>query len=182
MKGNSFRLRLHIILALFVTTAPIDYKMITKEEVLNHWQIQENLLQGYRLIFLTSQTIIISVASLLTAYREIDLLTFIVFSVMLTLALTLLNFWRKIAGARALDVSYLQAILFHHEQYENKESLMREFKSWQKLQRNEKEEFIKNHSIEPSATRVTMEKRIPQLFFLLWIILLGVLSYKVFVI
>ncbi|HEY8937049.1 MAG TPA: hypothetical protein VIM65_17600 [Cyclobacteriaceae bacterium] len=156
--------------------------MITKEEVLSHWQIQENLLQGYRLIFLTSQTIIISVASLLVAYHETDLLTLIVFSVLLTLALTLLDFWRKIASARALDVSYLQAILFNHEQYESKESLMREFKGWQKLRRNEKEEFIKNHSIEPSATRVTMEKRIPELFFLLWIVLLGVLSYKVFII
>jgi hypothetical protein len=156
--------------------------MTTKEEVLRHWQIQENLLQGYRLIFLTSQTIIISVASLLVAYREADLLALIVFIVLLTLALTLLDFWRKIAGARALDVSYLQAILFHHERFENKESLMREFKSWQKLHRNEKVEFIKNHSIEPSATRVIMEKRIPELFFLLWIILLGVSSCKVFVI
>ncbi|MBS1508433.1 MAG: hypothetical protein JSS79_17475 [Bacteroidetes bacterium] len=132
-----------------------------RQEILMHWQIQENLLQSYRLMFLITQTIIFC-AALLTTSR---LLAFLILSI---LGITLLVCWVQIAGARALDVSYFQMQLMKQEKTPASEPVITQFKAWQRLSKMEKEKRLAEYGLHQSQTRRKMEKVIPMLFAGLW--------------
>lgn len=136
-----------------------------RQEILAHWQIQENLLQSYRLMFLTSQTIVFCAALLSTS----RLLALILFSI---LGITLLVCWVQIAGARALDVSYFQMQLMKQETTPTSEPVLIRFKAWQRLKLVEKENILSEYGLHQSQTRHKMEKVIPALFAGLWTVML----------
>lgn len=130
-----------------------------------HWQIQENLLQSYRLMFLTTQTIVFC-AALLSTSRLVALLLFAM------LGITLLATWVQIAGARALDVSYFQMQLMKQETTPSSEPVLTRFKAWQRLTKTEKEKILKEYGLHQSQTRRKMEKVIPAIFAGLWSLVL----------
>ncbi len=157
---------------------------LTTEEVLNHWQIQENLLQTYRVLFVTSQTLVFSVASITVSQNKPDKITFFV---LLCLGLYLLTLWYKICRSRGFDVSYCQKILLDIENNIEHETFMTNFKKWQKKKRDEKVQILSQYETLPeSPTRRNMEFKLPFIFALLWLILslkvLGVLDIWIMVI
>jgi hypothetical protein len=156
-----------------------------KEEILIHWQIQEGLLQSYRNLFLTSQSIIFSIAAIIATSSSPNLL---VFGTLLFLGIVLLKYWYSICGARGLDVSYFQNELIKLENRSlgnsdissNKNNLMTEFKEWQAKKRSEKLEELEKGYHQISKTRRTLEFIVPLLFAFLWLILLAVVLYQFF--
>jgi hypothetical protein len=137
-----------------------------KDEILSHWQIQESLLQSYRSLFLTSQSIIFSIASIIATDSHSNK---IVFLILLILGIVLLYFWFQIGNARGLDVSYFQMLLLRTEKGEEINDIMINFKRWQILERKRKNNLLKEFELEKSKTRTTMEIYVPTLFLLLWI-------------
>ncbi len=137
-----------------------------KVQILNHWQIQESLLQSYRRLFLTSETIIFSVASIIAAESQPNKLVFLI---LLILGSVLLYFWFQIGKARGLDVSYFQMLLLRAEKGEEIKDLLTNFKKWQFLDKKEKNKILAKFKLEKSRTRTTMEIYVPSLFIILWL-------------
>mgnify|MGYP000913083138 CR=1 FL=1 len=141
-----------------------------KDEILNHWQIQESLLQSYRGLFLTSQSIIFSIASIIATNPNPDK---IVFLILLSLGLLLLWFWFRIGNARGLDVSYFQMLLLKTENGETIDKILTRFKEWQCKGRQEKIKILKESKLDKSKTRTTLEIIVPTIFLVLWIFLIA---------
>jgi hypothetical protein len=139
-----------------------------KNELLSHWQIQESLLQSYRGVFLTSQSIVFAVASILATSVSPNKPVFILLT---TLGLVLLYYWYQLANARGLDVSYFQMMLMKAERNEKLESILTNFKTWQKLNADDKIRILNEFGLSQSRTRITMEIYLPALFLILWIAL-----------
>jgi hypothetical protein len=135
-----------------------------RQELLMHWQIQERLLQSYRLLFLLSQSLLFVAAAFAQAVT--------VFLLMLFPAIILLWFWGQIAQARAMDVSYFQMLVIRNEGGELADRILTRFKQWQKQSAREKEQILKEFGLHKSQTRLKMEKYLPLLFASLW----GILS------
>jgi hypothetical protein len=152
-----------------------------KTELLTHWQIQENLLQWYRSIFLTSQSILIGFSLNISANEsstengvKVNLLFFSVwFSGVISL-----YFWRSVCKNRALDVSYFQNEIITLENNSSKinNSLLSEFKLWQKKSYVLKLKDIKKAPLKNyiKTTRFKMDILLPSLYFLLWLMLVFV--------
>jgi hypothetical protein len=142
-----------------------DNQHQTRQEILTHWQIQENLLQSYRLMFLTAQTIIFCAAVISTS-------RVLVFLMLSFLGIMLLVYWVQITTARALDVSYFQMLLMKHEKAPGSDPVLTNFKAWQRLAKIEKEKILSEYGLHKSQTRGKMEKRIPAIFAALWSVVL----------
>ncbi len=93
-----------------------------RDELLSHWQIQESLLQNYRTLFLTSQSIIFSIAA--------TNISFMSFMAMLVLGWVLIWKWREITNARGLDVTYFQTQLLYLEKGIQPGKIFTEFRFW----------------------------------------------------
>jgi hypothetical protein len=139
-----------------------------KNELLSHWQIQESLLQSYRGVFLTSQSIVFAVASIIATSVSPNKPVFIL---LIILGLVLLYYWYQIANARGLDVSYFQMMLMKAERNEKLENILTNFKTWQKLNADDKIRILNEFGLSQSRTRITMEIYLPALFLILWIAL-----------
>ena len=139
-----------------------------RDEILNHWQIQDSLLQSYRGLFLTSQSIIFAIASVIATNSNPDKIVFII---LLILGLILLYLWFNIGRARGLDVSYFQMLLLKDEKGEKISNIMTNFKEWQSKKSKEKIIELKEFKLDKSRTRTTLERDVPILFLFLWIAL-----------
>lgn len=154
----------------------LNYEM--RDELLSHWQIQESLLQNYRTLFLTSQSIIFSIAA-----TNNSLMSFIA---MLILGWVLIQKWLEITYARGLDVTYFQIQLLDLEKGKKTGKIFTDFKFWQNSNSNkDKEDFIKRWQMYPSTeieklkdvemiksrTREFLEDCMPRIFRILWVFL-----------
>jgi hypothetical protein len=143
-------------------------------------QIQENLLQYYRTIFITAQSIIFSLAVALVSNNNV------IFSFILIMpGLITLYYWYTICSSRGHDVSFVQYIILKVEKKEITEpnSPLTLFKSFQAKKFidviNDKGEAITLKDIDneylnllKSNTRKKMEVYLPSMFLIMWIILI----------
>ena len=139
-----------------------------KQELINYWQIQDALLQSYRSLFLTSQSIIFSIASIIATNAHPNAT---VFFILLLLGMTLLYYWFQIVNARGWDVSYFQMLILKLETGEAIENPMLNFKEWQTKSKQQKISILKEFKLDKSKTRTTLGVILPALFVFLWLFL-----------
>jgi len=142
-----------------------------KDELLKFWHIQEYLLQSYRRLFTTSQSIIFAIASIMATNHEPTVLSVIVYAVLLILGLFLYYYWNQIAKSTGMDVSYFQMLLLRCEQGEQLNSIMINFKDWQKQSTKSKLDELKKYDLDHSNARTILEKYLSAVFLILWITL-----------
>ena len=141
---------------------------------------QDNLLQTYRNIFIASQTVVISIATLIVAFPNLQLKFTFIFQ--LIIGTFLIIYWKKITYARGLDVSYCHMQLekleegIHLTPDENLKPF-RAFKDWQRKKLKEKERTLKsydrehNRDIFKSYTRKVMSQKLPFIFTIIWVLI-----------
>lgn len=142
-----------------------------KEELLRHWEIQERLLQSYRFMFMTAQSVLLAGAALITAQPTPHRLIFLL---LLAIGLVLLYAWVNITNARALDVSYFQMQLMLAEEGQVTNNVLTHFKTWQHLSRAEKQKVLDQAKLLRSRTRQLLQVYIPLFFGLIWMVLAAV--------
>jgi hypothetical protein len=151
-------------------------EIATKEELLSHWSIQESLLQSYRGLFISSQSIIFSVAALIVTAEaktpENGIINIASFLTLLVIGILLLKYWVDICRARELDVSYCQLAILKIEKENETQvvNFMTEFKIWQTLPEIKKKEILSNTQLSESQTRKRLSRHLPILFLGLWVI------------
>jgi len=141
---------------------------------------QDNLLQTYRNIFIASQTIIVSIASLIVAFSKYPQNLTFVFQ--LIIGIFIIHYWKKITYSRSLDVSYFHMQLEKLEEEiplkpDEKHKPFRAFKDWQNNTTIiDRERILKNYdkSQEPnrkifeSYTRKIMGRTLPFIYSIVW--------------
>ena len=146
--------------------------MTTNNDIYNQlismWDIQDGLLQSYRSIFVTSESILIAIsAALLTSnapYLSI---------ILSVLGYFVLHIWKSICNARALDVSFLQWLLLKIDRLDiNVEKPVDAFKKWQDTKMFGDIDVRKNDDfkdmVSNSETRTKTEKTLPRVFLWIW--------------
>jgi len=142
--------------------------------------LQDNLLQNYRLIFITSQSILIPLSALLVLsaeYREGLNLIFILPLIMIGLGMVYL--WIKVAKNRGLYVSYWHMKLLKYENGNRNDKPFETFKEWQEKSQQEKIRELNSFddALLGSKTRKRMEEWIPSGFIVLWLSILALTIY-----
>ena len=148
------------------------------DQLLALWSIQEALLQAYRSIFITAESIVIGIAVAIAASSPISAL------VLAGLGLLLLWMWHRVCSERALDVSLVQWLLRRAEEGSDVSSPLSDFKKFQggdvialggrEVWRRPDESRagkINDESYRSStrsSTRLWMETRLPLVFLALW--------------
>lgn len=137
---------------------------------------QENLLQTYRNIFIASQTIVVSIATLIVAFssRPLNL----TFSFQLIIGIVIIHYWKKITYLRGLDVSYCHMQI---EKLENRwltsDEILKPFwyfKNWQHFSLEKKEKILQDYDKEykrdifESSTRKIMGRTLPFIYSIVW--------------
>jgi hypothetical protein len=151
--------------------------MTNKDFYITLANYQDNLLQNYRLIFISSQTIVISIATLIVSITPNKWIIF----PLLFIGLILLYLWYSISKHRGFDVSYCHMQLI---KIENNETLTQDennkpfvvFKKWQKSKDKEEilSNFDKEHDIKllDSPSRKSLGLYLPLIYFIMWAFLL----------
>lgn len=149
------------------------------DQILSLWSIQESLLQTYRSIFITAESVVFAIAAAIagTAPWSALILTF--------LGYFLLWMWHRVCANRALDVSFTQWLLDGAEQGADVSAplaCLKDFQAGQPITingrsvcrhtKNSTKEHINDSpfiSMVKSRTRVWMEIYLPLLFAALWV-------------
>jgi hypothetical protein len=143
-------------------------------DLLALWAIQDNLLQSYRMIFITMQSIFVTIGS-----TQLGTITFVV---MATSGLFSLYMWFTICVARGDSVYLIQAMIQEFEQGNVIRNPLLAFKQQQNEYRLVNRLYrISNAFLDlkdGGITRRKMELFLPIMFLMLWIIF-GILSYMV---
>jgi len=155
---------------------------MNKNELLGNlwslWGIQDSLLQSYRSIFITSESILLSLAvavlSVGNAYFSLILAGPGIFLHVL---------WLKICSARARDVTFTQRVIEKVEKDEiERFDVLSEFKRYQSQYNTQRGYIYKDWELNKdeyfremlrSPTRVKMDKYLPNIYLFLWVIVIG---------
>ncbi|MDY6895746.1 MAG: hypothetical protein SVO01_10085 [Thermotogota bacterium] len=143
----------------------------TYDQLIALWDIQDSLLQSYRNIFLTSQSIIFAIAVFITSGSK-PYLSF----VLLPIGICLLWIWYTICRSRGYDVWFFHWQLLKFEDGQPIYSeIFTNFKKWQALGVKKQREKLENDDLGKhllkSQVRIKMEYYLPCSFGVLWIIL-----------
>ena len=150
------------------------------DQVLSMWSIQESLLQTYRSIFITAETVAFAIAAAVASLYPLS-------AVLLTvLGFFLLWMWHKVCSNRAIDVSFVQWLLIRAEEGNDIPTPLLSLKQFQCGQiitvanRSVWRHNYKDHeglvndvasvSMSKSPTRLWMELYLPLFFIMLWIV------------
>ena len=153
---------------------------------------QDQLLQSYRTIFISSQAIVISIAMLLASYDSKN--NSILFIILFAIGIFFLYIWLKITPARELDVSYCHMQLLRLEEkklapnnptdLEEMEKPWYHFKrNWQNKSKEEKKQKIRElcyADLLESPSRKMMGIWLPLIFIIIWLIGLTVVLHSIF--
>lgn len=143
---------------------------------------QDQLLQTYRLIFISSQTILISIALLLLTSDKESILSLFFYLMLSGIGCILIVYWRNITENRELDVSYCHMQLLKTENNDPTLSSKHwtSFKDWQKKTMEAKRCELNRYcpSILSSRTREKMHG-LPFWFLGIWILgfIIGLISF-----
>jgi len=150
------------------------------DQVLSMWSIQESLLQTYRSIFITAESVVFAIAAAIAGLYPLS-------AVLLTvLGFFLLWMWHKVCSNRAIDVSFVQWLLIRAEEGNDIPTPLLSLKLFQGGQiitvanRSVWRHNYKDHeglvndvasvSMSKSPTRLWMELYLPLFFIMLWIV------------
>ncbi len=135
------------------------------------WGIQDSLLQSYRGIFITAESVVIAIAASVTTSNPWSAIF------LNALGLALLCMWHRVCFNRALDVTFVQWLMARAEEGTNVSAPFKAFKDFQaghtitvagqSVQRNASNDSLRT-SMRHSATRQWMEVRLPIAFLILW--------------
>ena len=173
----------------------MDKQSPTINQLIAMWDIQDSLLQSYRNIFLTSQSIIFAI-SVIIASGPKPFWAFLLFFIGVFMIFYL---WIPICQRRGYDVWFFHLNLLYYEEGKvviveddatnskhknrikifpiNTENIniFRSFKNWQEMNIMERKDFLKNDKngklLVRSKVRTKMEKHLPWAFVVLWGIL-----------
>ena len=137
-----------------------------EEKLQRYWQMQEMLLQNYRLIFWGIQTSLLISSSIVGAVSSHPRAFYVI---LLIMAWVLLRFGMKVIKARAMDVSYFQMLILKAERGEFDGPVLSGFKEWQKLPADVKRKTLIEGGIFPSFTRKVFEFWMPLIYFSVWL-------------
>ncbi|GAA5526228.1 hypothetical protein Maes01_02827 [Microbulbifer aestuariivivens] len=142
-----------------------DNKIVTYNDLLTLWGIQDSLLQTYRTIFISMQSILVAFGSIM-AQGESAIFPLIGISV---LAMFALWFWVSICTARGQSVYLAQYLAMKAEAgdpvYEPLQ-ILKHFQSGHYPEISKDPRFI---ALQGGLTRKKMERWLPTLFFAVWI-------------
>ena len=140
---------------------------ISHSELLRLWGIQESLLQSYRSIFLSTQSIFISIGTALSIASTKLPVAFWGLLPISFLAIYLLYAWVTITKQRSAAVNYCQAqVILLEEGQEITKPLQKMNAHLGSSSKNSDGEVARAHL-----------QRLPYLFLLLWIVLLSFSTY-----
>ena len=139
------------------------------EKLLALWSIQESLLQTYRSIFISAQSIVAGFAvAIVTTHKYLAVILLIVLGVFF------LRLWVAVCRSRALDVTFIQWRILKAEEGEPTPkplSALKEFQSSKTFQGKPvlQEERFENDA--KSLTRHRMDRQLPFAFEIIWFLL-----------
>jgi hypothetical protein len=148
-----------------------------KSEILSYLQIQESLLQSYRGIFLTSESILFAIAGNIITNENPKKCVLLLFCV---LGLIACGFWWVIVKERGDFVTYFQKLLKDAEKGHSSKAILTKFENWKKNKREEKiqmklkglwEHFTKNFKHPWLIARKLMDVWLPIIFVILWFVM-----------
>lgn len=146
-----------------------------EEKILKYWQLQEMLLQSYRLLIWIIHTILLGLAGLVGFLAPHP---FVFYFTTMALAWIELFLGLKLIRLRALDVSYFQMLILKQENDISQLPVLASFKNWQKLTKVEKQRVLQEGGIYPSNSRKIFEHWLPLIFWGAWIALTVALFYQ----
>ena len=146
------------------------------------WGIQNSILQSGRGMFLTVETVLLSVAMFLRPSK--DCLTclvsedcsFVFGAIIFVAGIYLCRVWRRIVDNRGYDDSYLrwQIAKFEDRPHEFPKKVFTHFKDWQKKKRAQKRSILSEDALGkqflPSFTRKVLDLGFPCFFAGFWLI------------
>ncbi len=149
------------------------------------WDTQESLLQNYRSIFISSESILLSLSVTVLSLGNP------IFAIMLAIpGLFLHSLWRAICTSRGRDVSFSQRLIEKVESGEVQDiSVLTEFKRYQKDFNSPKGYILGDWKLNDddtfkdmqlSKTRVKMDKYLPNTYAVLWFLVIGIFFYQQF--
>jgi hypothetical protein len=141
------------------------------KNLLTLWSIQDELLQSYRTIFITSQSFLIPMVAFIALQSPL------VAIVISTVGFFIVTKWHSICKARGYDVwfAHWRLLQFDHN-YAVREDIMKDFKDWQNLNLKDRRFILENDRIGKllvgSKTRSFLDFTLPLMFGLLWLFLI----------
>lgn len=148
------------------------------------WDTQDSLLQNYRGIFISSESILLSLSVTVLSIGDSLFALILAFP-----GLFLHSLWRSICRSRGRDVSFSQRLIEKIEKGEVVEmNVLCEFKKYQNEYNTQsgyvfgtwelsKDDVFKK--MQKSKTRVKMDKHLPNAYAILWLLVI-VLSFYSF--
>lgn len=162
----------------------------TTSDIYSLWTIQDSLLQYYRTIFITAQSVLLSVAVSVSAGKEPKSAI-----VLMIVGLSVLFVWVVVTWSRARDVSFAQHIIARHEIGKEVPGLFNTFKDYQRIWRHKRsyqfnyadgssETFVPESNFPDISeifqpwrwgTRPLLEFFLPAVFLFCWIFIVSTL-------
>lgn len=148
-------------------------KYASLSELYSLWSIQESLLQQYRVIFITMESIFFAAASASVAIGD----SAVTFVSLLGLGIVTILLWRGICAERGKSVYFAQSLILRAEKGEKIYRPTNKIKNM----KDKKHKKDINHpmftALTSGYTRNKMEKRLPLYFSVAWAILCIKVSY-----
>jgi len=146
-----------------------------EEKLLKYWQLQEMLLQSYRLLIWIIHTVLLELAGLVGSLAPQP---FVFYFTTMALAWIELFLGLKLIRLRSLDVSYFQMLILKQENDISQLPVLASFKKWQKFTKAEKKKILQEGGIYPSNSRKIFEQWLPVIYSWAWIAMTVALFYQ----
>ena len=148
------------------------------------WNIQDSLLQWYRSIFVTSQSLLISFAATVATSDKHRVLAI----PLAAIGALMWTFWKRTCTSRGHDVSFCQWILLRCEFGLSQPEadaldagLVTSFKAFQDTKQFAGRALLQDkdfHELLQSPTRIRMDRHVPNAFGAVWVALVVFLAYR----
>ena len=148
-----------------------------KSELLQLWDIQESLLQSYRGIFITAESIFAAVTATLLTIKQPGG-SFLIPLVIIGLFINWL--WVSLSEGRGNCVQYIQTLI---RRVENGNPPDRPFQMFKEFQINESfrlKEMSSSDWCEPMKKRIAMNYVLPFIFYAFWLVISATVGYEIF--
>lgn len=140
----------------------------SKSDLWQLWAIQESLLQNYRSVFITSESIFVAVAAaLLTTDSENRWLLMVG---LVVIGLFLNRLWIELTESRGLQVSYVQTLIYRAENGQIIDKPFQQFKRFQTERAFMESEIGSPDWRMPMTKRITLNQLLPLVFYAFWFV------------
>lgn len=141
----------------------------SNDQLMTLWGIQESLLQSYRSLFISAQSIVVGFAAAITPTHSP-----VISIALISLGLYILHLWLSVCRSRSHCVSFVQWLIQQSENGEQMESPLCSFKEFQRSGMY-KGAHVKSAPLfledANSVTRRRMDHHLPWVFLMLWLFL-----------